>query len=68
MHEPERRFLDLDDDGLLDAVESSECHTVDLDLDGVPDIIVVDAELEAAIGDDGVPGRVETVHLLMRGE
>ncbi len=58
------RFLDLDHDGLLDAVESTECVVADLDLDGEPDIVSIVDELDTAIGDDGVPGRIETLSML----
>ena len=59
----ETKFLDLDDDGLLDAVETTEWVAVDVDLDGTPDVVSAVAELDSAIGDDGVPERIETARV-----
>ena len=54
---PERsiRYLDLDGDGVLDAVETSEVVAVDVDGDGSVDVFATSCELDGEIDDDGIP-------------
>ena len=59
----ETKYLDLDDDGVPDAVETVEWVAVDVDLDGTPDVVTAVSELDAEIGDDGVPERIETTRV-----
>lgn len=56
----ETKYLDLDGDGVPDAVETTEVSVEVLDSGGhhVTAVEVVD-EIDAEIGIDGVPGTVE---------
>jgi hypothetical protein len=58
-HETIVRYLDLDGDGVPDAVEITETRvlmTADLCAEAVQIIV----ELDTGIGDDGIPTHVET--------
>ena len=55
----ELRYLDLDGDGVPDAVETTRITEIDVDGDGTPDIIEVSRERDVAIDDDGHPAAVE---------
>jgi hypothetical protein len=53
------RYLDLDGDGVPDAVQMTEAIEYDVTGDGVPDIVEIVDETAAGIGIDGVPDHVE---------
>jgi len=57
----ETRYLDLDGDGVPDAVQIVEVVPVDSRGDGVPDAIEVFEEVASEIGVDGVPEHVAVV-------
>jgi hypothetical protein len=62
-HDTVVRYLDLDGDGVPDAVEITETRvllTADLRAEAVQIIV----ELDTGIGDDGVPTHVETTETL----
>jgi hypothetical protein len=52
-------YLDLDDDGVVDAVHVQHAVARDLTGDGNPDVVEIVDEVAAAIDIDGVPHRVE---------
>ena len=54
----EATYLDLDGDGVPDAVQTVEAVAVDRTGDGVPDEVVMHEEVASEIGVDGVPERV----------
>lgn len=53
------KYLDLDGDGVPDAVQTTETVTHDVDGDGNPDFVEIVEEIESGIGIDGVPEHVE---------
>jgi hypothetical protein len=53
------KYLDLDGDGVPDAVQITETVTHDVSGDGTPDVVEIIDELETGIGIDGVPTHVE---------
>ena len=55
------RYLDLDGDGVPDAVEVVELVSVDRTGDGRADEVAVVEELASGIGIEGVPRRVTVV-------
>jgi hypothetical protein len=57
----ETTYLDLDGDGVPDAVHIVEAIAVDRTGDGHIDVVEVIEELLSDIGDDGVPGSVDVV-------
>jgi hypothetical protein len=59
--EVETTYLDLDGDGVPDAVQIVEAVGVDLTGDGRVDFIELVEEVASDIGVDGVPGSVDVV-------
>jgi hypothetical protein len=57
----ETRYLDLDGDGLPDAVQIVDVVPVDSSGNGVPDAVEVIGEVASEIGVDGVPEQVTVV-------
>jgi hypothetical protein len=57
------RYLDLDGDGLPDAVEITETRVL-LTADLRPEAVQTIVELDTGIGDDGVPRHVDTSETL----
>lgn len=55
------RYLDLDGDGVPDAVETIELVTLDRTGDGRTDVVAVVEELASGIGIEGVPRRLAVV-------
>ena len=55
------RYLDLDGDGVPDAVEMIEVVSVDRTGDGTTDEVAVVEELASGIGIEGVPRRLTVV-------
>lgn len=53
------RYLDLDGDGVPDAVQMTEAIEYDVTGNGVPDVVEIVDETAAGIGIDGVPDHVE---------
>jgi len=58
-HDTVVRYLDLDGDGVPDAVEITEQRVL-LSADLRAEAVQVIVELDTGIGDDGVPKHVET--------
>jgi hypothetical protein len=54
-------YLDLDGDGVIDAVQTIEAVAVDVTGDGQADVVEVVEEIAAGIGVDGVPEHVTVV-------
>jgi hypothetical protein len=54
-------YLDLDGDGVIDAVQMVEVAAVDVTGDGTADVVEVVEELAAGIGVDGVPDQVTVI-------
>ena len=59
--EVETTYLDLDGDGVPDAVQTVEAIPVDRTGDGVTDAVGVVEEIASDIGDDGVPEHIDVV-------
>ena len=59
--ELETAYLDLDGDGVPDAIEIVEAVTADLTGDGIPNVVAVRKEFATGIDIDGIPRRVSTV-------
>jgi hypothetical protein len=57
----ETRYLDLDGDGVPDAVQIIETVSVDATGDGHPDFVELVEELVTDIGVDGKPGAVDVL-------
>jgi len=57
---PEVGYLDLDGDGIPDAVEIRETRVLQCAPDGREEVVQVSVELAAGIGDDGIPAKIET--------
>lgn len=57
----ETRYLDLDGDGVPDAVQTVKVVGVDLTGDGASDVVEIVEGVEADIGVDGVPQHVVVV-------
>lgn len=53
------KYLDLDGDGVPDAVQITESVSIDVNGDGTPDVLEIVEELDTGIGIDGVPTHVE---------
>jgi len=53
------KYLDLDGDGVPDAVQTTEGIGYDVTGDGAPDVVEIVEETAAGIGIDGVPEHVE---------
>jgi hypothetical protein len=56
----EVKYLDLDGDGVPDAVVTREVHSHDVTGDGHVDIVDSTTTIASGIGIDGVPSSVET--------
>jgi hypothetical protein len=62
--EPDVEYLDLDGDGILDAVRITETRARRYAPDGREELVQVIVELDAGIGDDGVPATTERTETL----
>jgi hypothetical protein len=60
----ETRYLDLDGDGVPDAVETTDRAVIHVDGRGVADIVQETDEVDAEIDDDGVPHTVQVTERL----
>lgn len=58
------RYLDLDGDGVPDAVQRTLVTVLHRTSEGLADVVRVVEELEADIGDDGAPGVVQVTERL----
>lgn len=63
----ETRYLDLDGDGVPDAVETTDRAVIHVDRRGVADIVQETDEVDAEIDDDGVPHTVQVTERLAFG-
>jgi len=62
--ETEVRYLDLDGDGVPDAVETRKTVALHVGSDGVADVVREIDELDTDIDDDGNAGRVHVTETL----
>lgn len=62
--EADVRYLDLDGDGLPDAIEQTQTVPLHVGSDGVADVVRVIDELDTDIDDEGNPGTVRVTEKL----